>query len=109
MPVVKDEIVQLVAGEITWQVAPPGDAVIVYEAGVPPDDGGVTVMVVLPSPGTAVGVPGVPGAAIVHCAVNVLFAVTLVTEADGLITLAPSLQPAKVKPFLVGAAGVVKL
>jgi hypothetical protein len=29
VPLVSDEIVQLVAGEITWQVAPPGDAVIV--------------------------------------------------------------------------------
>ena len=66
------------------------------------------VIVALPSPGTAVGIPGAPGAAIVHCAVKVLFPVTLVTDVDGLITVAPSLQPLKVKPFLVGAAAVVK-
>ena len=68
----------------------------------------MTVIVALPSPGTAVGVPGTPGVAIVHCAVKVLFVVTFETEVEGLITVPPSLQPANVKPFLVGAAAVVK-
>ena len=66
MPLVKDEIVQVVAGEITWQVAPPGDAVIVYEDGVPPVFGATIVIVAEPLPGAAVGVPGIPGAAIAH-------------------------------------------
>ncbi len=73
-------MVQLVAGDNTVHVAPPGDAVIVYEEGVPPDDGGVTVTIALLSPGTAVGAPGVPGTAIVHWAVKVLLAVTLVID-----------------------------
>jgi len=58
--------VQLVPGETTEQVAPPDDAVTVYEDGVPPLDGATIVIVALPFPGTADGVPGIPGAAIVH-------------------------------------------
>ena len=50
MPLVNGEIEQLVAGEITVQVAPPGLAVIVYEAGAPPPALGATVMVALESP-----------------------------------------------------------
>ena len=52
-----------VAGTVTVQVAPPGDAVTVYVAGVPPDDGATTVTLAWPRPPTAVGVPGVPGGA----------------------------------------------
>ena len=80
----------------------------VYEEGVPPVVGSTIVIVAEPFPGAAVGVPGIPGAAIVHCAVNVLLVVTLETDVEGLITDAPSLQPLKVKPFLVGAVAVVK-
>jgi hypothetical protein len=39
------------------------NAVTVYEAGDPPELGAATVIVACPSPATAVGVPGVPGAA----------------------------------------------
>ncbi len=48
---------------VTVQVAPPGEAVTVYEVGVPPVVGAETVTVAEPSPATAVGAPGVPGAA----------------------------------------------
>ena len=99
---------QLVLGAVTVHVAPPGDAVTVYEDGVPPVVGGEIVIVALPFPGAAVGVPGVPGSAIVHCAVKVLFEVTFVTEAPALLKSAPSLQPLKVKPFLLGAAATKK-
>ena len=71
--------------------------------------GATIVIVALPFPGVAVGVPGVPGTAIVHCAVNVLFEVTLVIEAPALLKSAPSLQPLKVNPSLVGIAAAVKL
>jgi hypothetical protein len=48
VPFVNPEIVQLVAGERTVQVAPPGDAVTVYDEGVPPDAGAVIVTRALP-------------------------------------------------------------
>ena len=70
--------------------------------------GATIVIVALPFPGVAVGVPGVPGTAIVHCAVNVLFEVTLVIEAPALLKSAPSLQPLKVNPSLDGIAAAVK-
>ena len=63
VPLVSDEITHDVAGDVTVHVAPPGDAVTVYEVGVPPLLGATTVTVAWPSPATAVGVPGVPGAA----------------------------------------------
>ena len=77
MPLVRPVIVQEVAGEITVHVAPPGDAVTVYEVGAPPEDGATTVIVALPSPEETVGVPGVPGAATFQIAVNVTFAVVM--------------------------------
>jgi hypothetical protein len=46
---------------VTVQVAPPGDAVTVYEVGVPPEVGALTVTVACALPATAVGVPVVPG------------------------------------------------
>ena len=46
----------------TVQVFPPGDAVTVYADGVPPLPA-LTVIVAEPSPATAVGAGGVPGAA----------------------------------------------
>ena len=52
---------------VTVQVAEPddgvGDAVTVYDAGVPPVDGATTVTVAEPLPPTTVGIPGTPGAA----------------------------------------------
>ena len=80
-----------------------------YEEGVPPELGGVIVIDAPPFPGVAVGVPGVPGNAIVHCAVNVLFDVTFEMFVEAFVVVAPSLQPAKVNPDLDGAAAVVKL
>jgi hypothetical protein len=77
VPLVNPVIVQEVAGETTVQVAPPGEAVTVYEVGVPPEEGATTVIVAFPSPATTVGVPGVPGAATFHTAVNVTFAVVM--------------------------------
>ena len=50
-----------VAGEVTVQVAPPGDAVTVYEVGLGPVLGGTIVTVAEELPATAVGVPGVLG------------------------------------------------
>jgi hypothetical protein len=47
---------------VTVQVAPPGEAVTVYEVGVPPDPGAATVTDACPLPATALGAPGVPGA-----------------------------------------------
>ena len=77
MPLFSPVIVHEVAGEITVQVAPPGDAVTVYEVGAPPVDGATTVIVALPSPAETVGVPGVPGTATFQIAVNVTFAVVM--------------------------------
>jgi hypothetical protein len=73
--------VQEVAGEITVHVAPPGDAVTVYEVGVPPEVGATTVIVAFPSPTETVGVPGVPGAATFQIAVKVTFAVVMLYRA----------------------------
>ena len=67
------------------------------------------MIVAPPFSGVAVGVPGTPGTAIVHCAVSVLFAVTFEILVEAFVVVAPSLQPAKVNPDLVGAAAVVKL
>ena len=67
------------------------------------------MIVALPFPGVAVGIPGTPGTAIVHWAVNVLFEVTFEILVEAFIVVAPSLQPAKVNPDLVGAVAVVKL
>jgi hypothetical protein len=74
---VRPVIVQEVADEITVQVAPPGDAVTVYDVGAPPEDGATTVIVAFPSPEDTVGVPGVPGTATFQIAVNVTFAVVM--------------------------------
>ena len=65
------------------------------------------MIVALPFPGVAVGIPGTPGTAIVHWAVNVLFEVTFEILVEAFIVVAPSLQPAKVNPDLVGAGAVV--
>ena len=51
------------AAPVTTQVFPPGDAVTVYDVGVPPLPA-LTVIVAEPSPATAVGAGGVPGAVI---------------------------------------------
>jgi hypothetical protein len=51
-------------GPVTTQVFGPGNAVTVYDDGVPPLPA-LTVIVAEPSPATAVGAGGVPGAAIV--------------------------------------------
>lgn len=77
MPLARPVIVQEVAGEITVHVAPPGEAVTVYEVGAPPDVGAAMVIVALPSPAETVGVPGVPGAATFQIAVNVTFVVVM--------------------------------
>ena len=61
-----------------------------------------------PFPGVAVGVPGIPGAEIVHCAVRVIFPETFEIGVEAFVVVAPSLQPVKVKPVLVGIAAVVK-
>ncbi len=65
------------------------------------------MIVAEPFPGVALGAPGIPGAAIVHCAVNVIFPETFVIDVDALVVVAPSLHPAKVNPALVGSAAVV--
>ena len=116
VPLVSGEIEQLVPGESTVQVCAGesgfpelSSAVTVYEDGVPPELGGVIVIVAPPFVGVAVGVPGVPGNAIVHWAVNVLFEVTFEMTVEAFVVVAPSLQPANVNPDLVGPAAVVKL
>ena len=73
-PFVSPVTVHDVAGDVTVHDAPPGDAVTVYEVGVPPDDGAAIVIVALPSLGVTVGVPGVPGAATFQMASKVTFA-----------------------------------
>ena len=61
-----------VAGTVTVQLPPPGEAVTVYEVGVPPEPGAVIVTVACPStPATAVGVPGMPGGSAGRVTVNV--------------------------------------
>jgi hypothetical protein len=60
-----------------------------------------------PFPGVAVGVPGIPGAEMVHCAVSVIFPETFVMRVDAFVVVAPSLQPVNVNPVLVGVAAVV--
>ena len=67
------------------------------------------MIVAPPFPGVAVGAPGTPGTAIVHCAVNVLLEVTFEILVEAFVVVAPSLQPANVNPDLVGSAAVVKL
>ena len=69
--------------------------------------GAAIVIVAEPFPGVAVGAPGIPGAAIVHCAVNVIFPETFVIEVAAFVVVAPSLQPANVNPDFVGSAAVV--
>jgi hypothetical protein len=61
-----------------------------------------------PFPGVAVGVPGIPGAEMVHCAVSVIFPETFVIRVEAFVVVAPSLQPVNVNPDLVGVAAVVK-
>ena len=61
-PLVRPVTVHEVAGLVTVQVRLPGNAVTVYEAGAPPVPESVTLTVADPSPATAVGVSGVPGA-----------------------------------------------
>ena len=60
VPLVRPVTVHEVAGTVTVHVPPPGDAVTVYEVGVPPLPA-TTVTVACPAPTTTVGVPGVPG------------------------------------------------
>ena len=60
MPLVNPVTVQDPLAPVTVQVAPPGDAVTVYEVGVPPD-GAATVTVTSVFPATVVGAAGVPG------------------------------------------------
>ena len=64
-------------------------------------------MVAPPFEGIAVGVPGIPGAAMVHWAVNVLLPERFEISVEAFVVVAPSLQPVNVYPFLVGAAAVV--
>jgi len=65
VPLVSPVTVQEVAGLVTVHVRPSGVEVTVYEAGAPPLPEAVTVTVAEPSPPTAVGAGGVPGAGIV--------------------------------------------
>ena len=60
---VSGEITHDIAGDVTVQVAPPGVAVTRYVATAPPVLSATMVTVACPSPATALGVPGVPGAA----------------------------------------------
>ena len=107
VPFVRGAIVQLVPGATTVQVAPPGDAVTVYEEGVPPVAGAAIVIVAEPFPGAAVGVPGMPGVEMVHCAVSVMFPDTFEMRVEAFVVVAPSLQPVNVNPVFVGVAAVV--
>ena len=60
-----------------------------------------------PFPGVAAGVPGIPGAEIVHCAVSVMFPETFEMRVEALVVVAPSLQPVNVNPDFVGEDAVV--
>ena len=70
---VSGEIEQLVAGEITRHVAPPGLAVTVYEVGAPPPTPGATVIVALESAAVTDEMVGALGGAMSHCAITVKF------------------------------------
>ena len=61
VPLVSPDITHDVAGTVTVQVAPPGNAVTVYEAGSPPLVGATTVIVADPDDATPIGAPGIPG------------------------------------------------
>ena len=61
VPLVKFETVQEPEAPVTVQVSPPGDAVIRYEVGVPPDNGALTVTVAPRLIATAVGCLGAAG------------------------------------------------
>ena len=61
-----------------------------------------------PFPGVAVGVPGIPGAEIVHCAMRVIFPETFEIRVEAFVVVAPSLHPVNVNPLLVGATADVK-
>jgi hypothetical protein len=63
VPAVKPVIVHDPDAPVTVHFAPPGVAVTSYDVGVNPPVGGVTVIVALSSPATAVGVPGILGPA----------------------------------------------
>ena len=90
------EIVQVSAGAYTVQLAPPGDAVIVYVVASPPAPvPGLTVTTALPSPATADGAEGIFGNAIVHCAVSWVLTTGIWYVVLAAITCEPSDQPAK--------------
>ena len=89
---------QLVAGETMVQLAPPGDAMTVYEAGAPPPTPGASVIVAPESPALTEAIDGALGAAINHCATRVEFCPGIVVAKFAARLLAPSLQPSKVYP-----------
>ena len=76
---------------VTVHVFPPGDAVTVYEVGVGPELGGVTVTVALSGPATTVATPGALG---IPELVETVVALNTVTEADA------GLAAESAKPFL---------
>ena len=80
MPLSKGETRQDVAGALAIHVAPPGEAVIVYEviAGPPVFDGGVSETVAEPFPIVAVTPVGTPG-----------FPAGLTAEEEGEVELLP--------------------
>jgi hypothetical protein len=80
VPLVNGEIEQVVAGAVTVQVAPPGEAVTRYELGAPPVAAAATVIVAPPSVPVTDEIVGVAGAAIFHCAITVSFAEPIVVE-----------------------------
>ena len=69
-----------------------------YESAGPPPLPGLTEIVALPLPATAVGADGIAGASNVHCAISVtLFVVAFVYVAAGVVT-PPPIQPASEYP-----------
>jgi hypothetical protein len=77
VPFDNGEIEQAVAGAITAQVAPPGEAVTVYELGAPPFPA-ARVIVAPPSVAVADEMAGVAGIAIFHCAITVELAPAII-------------------------------
>ena len=67
-PFDRPETTHDVAGGVTVQVAPPGDADTRYDVGALPDEGATTVTVACPLPATTVGCPGDPGVVVTDTA-----------------------------------------
>jgi hypothetical protein len=112
VPFVNPDTVQEPLAPVTVQVAFPGDAVTVYEVGVPPVVGALTVTVAWALPATAVAVPGLPGTVmfvellVTDCEVNVAasFPVESCTADESLLDVGSVYETSTVLPWSTAVA-----